>query len=86
MCSLVSTSRDPHDPHHSQDRRIDWQERLRLELLEDDAHDGEEDDNDVELVPFVIEVPLEPQSRHLHPRLQDKHGGEEVIEDAEGSR
>ena len=83
---MLCTSRDPHDPHHSQDRRIYRQKLLRLELLEDNAHDGKEDDDDVELVPFVIEVPLESQSRYLKRRLQDKDGREEVIEDTEGSR
>lgn len=83
---MLRTSGDPHDPHHSQDRRIYGQELLRLELLEDDAHDREEDDDDVELVPFVVEVPLESQSRHLRRRLQDEDDREEVIEDAEGSR
>ena len=83
---VMVTSRDPHDPHHPEDRWIDGQKGLRLEFLEDDADDGEEDDDDVELVPLVVEVSLESQGGHLHRRLQDKDGREEVIEDTEGSR
>ena len=83
---VIGTSRDPHDPHDPEDRWIDGQKGLRLEFLEDDADDGEEDDNDVELVPLVVEVPFESQSGHLHRRLQDEYGREEVIEDTEGSR
>ena len=44
------TSGDPEHPHHPEDGGIDWHQ-IRLHLLQGDAHNGQEDDRHVQLVP-----------------------------------
>lgn len=73
------TSCNPEHPHDPHDCRVHWHE-VRLELLEDDAQDGEEDDGHVQLVPSVAHVSPGAQSRNLHAGLNDKDHGEKVVE------
>ena len=74
------TSSNAEHPHDADDGGVDGDD-VGPHLLQDDAHDGEDDDEDVQLVPAVADVAQEAQGHDLHDGLQDEHAGEEVVED-----
>lgn len=74
------TSSNAEDPHNTDDGGVD-RDDVGPHLLQDNTHDGENDNENIQLVPAVTDVAQEAQGHNLHYGLQDEHAGEEVVED-----
>lgn len=80
----LQNSGDSEHSHDSNDRWIDGQASSGFQLVKEDADDRKYDDDDVQLIPSVLNVAREAESYDAQDGLDEKHNGEhevQVVED-----